>query len=168
MRQTRLMSPPREQFRDSWPKHTEKINYIKVARYSFSESIPFKFEHKLRRPKQRFVKLATTVVLDKDENLLWSGLQRHRSCHSNEMTLLPILLGAVFLGTGNCPSFFQNRSRELFTPIKWSLIEICKSLIIEIFWDEVFMVFNTVKMDSLDVWPLSVENEALLTCNFIS
>ena len=23
-------------------------------------------------------------------------------------------------------------------------------------------------MDSLDVWPLSVENEALLTCNFTS
>ena len=41
----------------------------KVARYSFSGSIPPKFEHKLRR-KQRFGKIATTVVLDKDENLL--------------------------------------------------------------------------------------------------
>ena len=30
------------------------------------------------------------------------------------------------------------------------------------------MVSNTVKMDNLDVWPLSVENEALLTCNFTS
>jgi len=28
----------------------------------------------------------TTGVLDKDENVLRSGLQRHRSCHSNEMT----------------------------------------------------------------------------------
>ena len=27
--------------------------------------------------------------------------QRHRSCHSNEMALLPILLAAVYLGTGN-------------------------------------------------------------------
>ena len=25
-----------------------------------------------------------------------------------------------------------------------------------------------LKMDNLDVWPLSVENEALLTCNFTS
>ena len=30
------------------------------------------------------------------------------------------------------------------------------------------MFSNTVKMDNLDVWPLSVENEALLTCNFTS
>ena len=42
---------------------------IKVARYSFSGPIPPKFEHKLRRHKQSFGKIATTVVLDKDENL---------------------------------------------------------------------------------------------------
>ena len=42
---------------------------VKVARYSFSGSIPLKFEHKLRRHKQSFGKIATTVVLDKDENL---------------------------------------------------------------------------------------------------
>ena len=77
---------------------------IKVARYSFSRSIPPKFERKLRRHKQRFGKIDTTVVLDKDETLLWSGLQRHRSCHSNEMTPLPILLAAVYLSTGNCSS----------------------------------------------------------------
>ena len=43
---------------------------IKVARYSFSRSIPPKFERKLRRHKQGFVKIDTTVVLDKDENWL--------------------------------------------------------------------------------------------------
>ena len=43
---------------------------IKVARYSFSRPIPPKFEHKLRRHKQSFGKIAPTVVLDKDENLL--------------------------------------------------------------------------------------------------
>ena len=48
---------------------------LKVARYSFSRPIPPKFEHKLRRHKQSFGKIATPVVLDKDENLLWSGLQ---------------------------------------------------------------------------------------------
>ena len=46
------------------------INSIKVARYSFSGSIPPTFERKLRRHKQRFGKINTTVVLDKDENLL--------------------------------------------------------------------------------------------------
>ena len=83
---------------------SEAFSLLKVARYSFSSSIPPKFEHKLRRHKQRFGKITTTVVLDNDENLLPSGLQRHRSCHSNEMTLVPILLAAVYLGTGNCSS----------------------------------------------------------------
>ena len=82
-----------------WP-----ILRIKVARYSFSGPIPPKFEHKLRRHKKSFGKIATTVVLHKDENLLWSGLQRHRSCHSNKIMLLPILLAAVYLGTENCSS----------------------------------------------------------------
>ena len=43
---------------------------LKVARYSFSRSIPLKFERKLRRHKQGFGKIDTTVVLDKDENWL--------------------------------------------------------------------------------------------------
>ena len=43
---------------------------FKVARYSFSGSTTAKFEPKLRRHKQRFGKVANTVVLDKDENLL--------------------------------------------------------------------------------------------------
>ena len=42
--------------------------HMKMAPYSFSGSIPAKFEHKLRRHKQTFGKIATTVVLDKDEN----------------------------------------------------------------------------------------------------
>ena len=37
-----------------------------VARYSFSGSIPRKFEHKLRHHKQGFGKVVTTVVKDKD------------------------------------------------------------------------------------------------------
>ena len=100
---------------------------FKVARYSFSRSIPLKFERKLRRHKQRFGKIDTTVVLDKDENLLWSGLQWHRSCHSNEMTLLPILLAAVYLGTENCSSKIVHGSFFLlYRPrCSWSLSEIC-------------------------------------------
>ena len=84
-----------------------EINAIlKVARYSFSGSISPKFEHKLRHHTQSFGK----IVLDKDENFLLLGLQRHRSCHSNEMTLLPNLLAAVYLGTGNCSSKIVHRS----------------------------------------------------------
>ena len=87
----------------SLARSTTNKNF-KVARYSFSGSIPSKFERKLRRHEQRLGEINTTVVLDKNETLLWSGLQWHRSCHSNEMTPLPILLAAVFLGTGNCSS----------------------------------------------------------------
>ena len=65
-------------------------------------SWPFSLPSPLRNI--RFGSIATTVVLDKEDNLLWSGLQWHRSCHSNEMTLLPILLAAVYLGTGKCSS----------------------------------------------------------------
>ena len=43
-----------------------------------------------------------------------------------------------------------------------TLSEICKS-VIEIFWEEVFMVRNTVKMNDLVVRLLPVLNEALLT-----
>ena len=43
---------------------------FKVARYSFSGPMAAKFEHKLRRHKQIFGKIATTVALDEDENLL--------------------------------------------------------------------------------------------------
>ena len=32
------------------------------------------------------------------------GAQRHRSCHYNELTPLPVLQGAVLLGSGNCSS----------------------------------------------------------------
>ena len=43
--------------------------HVEVAQYSFSGSIPPKFEHKLHHHKQTFGKIAATVVLDKNENL---------------------------------------------------------------------------------------------------
>ena len=49
---------------------TLTLGYLKVARSSFPGPIPPKFEHKLRRHKQSFEKIATTVVLDNGENLL--------------------------------------------------------------------------------------------------
>ena len=66
----------------------------------------------------RYITILSTnyaAVLDKDTNLLWSELQWHRSCHSDEMSpLLPILLADVFLGTP---------SQELFSPIATSKLE---------------------------------------------
>ena len=59
----------------------------------------------LCRNWQRFRKMTTKIVLDKDGNLLWSsGLQWHWSSPNNETTPLPILLTDIFLGTGNFPS----------------------------------------------------------------
>ena len=64
---------------EDYSKNIEQIRFcflsierdlFKVARYRFPGPIPPKFEHKLRRHKQSFEKIATTVVLDKDENLL--------------------------------------------------------------------------------------------------
>ena len=55
--------------RDTYCRFTS-FTWLKVARYSFSRSIPPKFDRKLRRYKQRFGKIDTTVVLDKGENLL--------------------------------------------------------------------------------------------------
>ena len=56
---------------ENWiPFNCYKFTVFKVARYSFPGSIPLKFEHKLRRQKQSFGKIATIVVLDKDETLL--------------------------------------------------------------------------------------------------
>ena len=52
-------------------KQCEKLaTSVKVARYSFLGSIPPKFKDKPHRHKQRFGIIATSLVLDKDENLL--------------------------------------------------------------------------------------------------
>ena len=44
--------------------------------------------------------------------------------HGSEMTPLPILLAAVYLGTGNF--FFQNRSQELYPPIAALMFAKCE------------------------------------------
>ena len=85
-------------------------------------------------------KIATTVVLDKEGNLSWSGLQWHRSCHSNEMTPLPY---STWSNISHWELFLQNRSGELFPPIVASMFvklkRNCKS------------VRNKVKKENLDV-----------------
>ena len=76
--------------------------------------------------------MITKAVLDKDEYFLWSVLQWNQSCHSNEMTSLPILLAqdlltcSLFLGTSfrNCRSFnIWNSWTNLMTSsqlLRWS------------------------------------------------
>ena len=110
-------------------------------RLSFSGSIPPKFEHKLRRHYQRFGKITTTDVLDKYENLLWTGLQRHRSCQSKEMGAITYLLAVVYFSAGETvlPKSFTGT----FSSVASSMFVILS--VIEIFWGEVFMIRNTVK-----------------------
>ena len=62
------------------------------------------------------------------------------------MTPLPISLAAVFHGTGNCSSKIVDGSFFLQYPprLSWSWSEIYES-VIEISWNEVFMVRNVVK-----------------------
>ena len=60
------------------------------------------------------------VVLDKDENLSWSGLQWHWSWHSNDMTPLPIIQ-ILYITYSAYSNISQNRSRELFLPIVASI-----------------------------------------------
>ena len=88
--------------------------------------------------------------MSKVEILLWSGLQWHRSCHSNKMTPLGTLLVAVFLGTGNFSSkivyggfFLQSFSNDCYDRCPLSLSKICES-VSEIFWNGDFMVRNTI------------------------
>ena len=89
----------------------------------------------------------TTVVLDKNKKILSSGFSNEIGVViGNKMTLLPILLAAVYLGAGNysskivCESFFLQLRPRYSTGLR----EICK-IFIEIFWDDVFMVKNIVK-----------------------
>ena len=111
----------------------------------FRVNIPPKFEHKLRHHKQRFGKIVTSIVLDKDENLLWSGLQWHRSCHGNAITYFTC---SNF--SRHWKLFPRNRSQELFPPI----IAASMFATLQARWDKVFMVRKTVKNGySLDVWP---------------
>ena len=78
------------------------VTRFKVARYSFSGSIPLKFEHKLRRLNKGLEKLPPQLYYIKMKICYDQGW--HRSCHNNEMMPLRILLAAVFLVTGNCSS----------------------------------------------------------------
>ena len=121
-----------------------------MARYSFSGSITLKFEHKLRRQKQRYEKytcISPRLSYKNKNKKLSSGFSNEIGVViGNKMTLLPILLAAVYLGAGNCSSKIVYESFFLQQRPRYSsgLREICKSFI-EIFWDDVFMVKNIVK-----------------------
>ena len=94
------------------------------------------------------------VVLDRDEKLLWSGLQwvtatKWRHClfyFQQYFSALETVLQKIVHGS------FSSNSR-LIADGSWSLSGNCKS-VIEIFWDEVFMVRNTLKIGQS--WCLAV------------
>ena len=145
------------------------LDWLSCLIYLYLRWLDTVFSGSIRRHKQWFEKIATTVVLDKDKNLLRSG-----RCSDIGVIIATKWRYYLFylqeyisaLGTALSKSFtiaFSSNSRQCLS----GLSEICKS-VVDIFWDEVFMARNTVKNDNLDVWPLSVENEALLTCNFTS
>ena len=81
-------------------KHRPQWHMKLVARYSFSGSIPSKFEYKQRRHKQTFGKI-TTIFICIFIFICISYDQGLPSCDNNEMTPLPIILAAIFL-TRNC------------------------------------------------------------------
>ena len=118
-----------QQHRLSW--------HMKVARHSFSGSIP----------SLSINYVAINKHLEKLRPQLSSpGLQWHRSCHSNEMTPLPILLQQWFSAREPYKiahrSFFNfsNTVASMFVKFKQNL----KS-VIEIFCNEVFIIRNTVR-----------------------
>ena len=60
--------------------------------------------------------MTTTAVLDMIKTIVLTFISLAWSCHSNEMNLLPILLIAIVIDTGEFP-FYQNRSRKVIPPI---------------------------------------------------
>ena len=91
------------------------IRRLKVARYSFSGLIPPKFDHKLRRRKERF---GFGVVIAIQWHLYLFYLQQH-------FLTLETVLSNSFTGR----SFFPQKPPRC----SWCLSEICKS-VIQIFW----------------------------------
>ena len=93
--------------------------YFKVERYNSSRSRTPKFEHELHRHKQRFGKIVTTIVLDKEKKfamirvVMTSELSQQRNDAITYLTCSSICRHREL--------FFQNRYRELFPPIAASM-----------------------------------------------
>ena len=92
--------------------------------------------------------MTTTAVLDKDENLWWSGEQRNQSCYSNKIT--PFYLQSYFSA-----QFFQNHLRGFFPPIAISMFVKFERNPIERYWEILGWSFYgwklSIKLDNLDV-----------------
>jgi len=71
----------------------------------------------VRRHKQKFGKIATTVVLDKDENfvMIRVAMTSELTYQRNDVAIT-YSLAAVFLGTGNCSSKIDQGSFFLQKP----------------------------------------------------
>ena len=89
--------------------------HMMVARYSFSGSIPSKFERKLCRHKQTVRKVTTSCIRYSPMKfvMIRVAMTSDRSCYNNKMTPLPtaVTCSNIFW---HWELFLQNRSRELF------------------------------------------------------
>ena len=91
----------------------------------------------------------------------------HRSCHSKRRERNDVITDIFYsqLYFSALANVFPKSFTRAFS--SYSHLDVCdveaKSVRVqvnEIFWDEAFMVRNTVKLDSFDVRPLLLENEA--------
>ena len=97
-------------------------------------------------------KITTTAVLDKDENLLRSVLQWHRSCHSNVKTPFPILLTAVQLFSKITGTSSFNSRLDVCKVKAKSVRGLLRYFGMKFLWLEIWQNW----LDYLDVRPFSV------------
>ena len=125
---------------------------MKVARYSFSGSIPSKFERKLCRHKQTVRKITTSCIRYSPMKfvMIRVAMTSDRSCYNNKMTPLPsavnlqqylLALGTV-LTKSFTGAFFLQYGRLDVREVK---AESVRASVIEIFWDEDFIVRKLIR-----------------------
>ena len=104
---------------------------MKVARYSFSGSIPSKFKRKLCRHKQTFRKITTSCI----RYILLDITYRH---HLQQNFLAP---GTVLTKSFTGAFFLQYGCLE----VSEVEAESVRASVIEIFWDENFIVRKLIR-----------------------
>ena len=140
-------------------------NHFRWLEGVFSGTLPPRSVHKLRCHKQRFEQWPPQLYKQR-WNFFMISVAMTSEPHSNEMTSLPILLATVFLDTGK--GFLKSFTGAFSSNSCLNFLEVwAKSMtgLRDVFginlWSEIQQI-----LDNLDVRPFSLENEALLKCNF--
>ena len=93
----------------------------------------------------------------KDENLFWSGLQWHRSCHGNEMTSLLISLEAIII-------IIMIKNNIYIVPILFSTFSagwaVLPNRSRELFWasSEIFIILHITRKPNSVIVLLSIQS----------